>query len=491
MSKSNREDLLKTITTKEVKEICKHNGLKGYSPLKQKELVKFAAKNLPLSSSELQLMVSELKEAKLIAKIKDSEDFILRKAVKIESCTDDLITASIDSLNIKINNLGDDDFSFACSGKCKDYLYRVRTGQSPFCKHYPAVIGELICQDNLKVQPNHISGKRFDVLMEIVDKRKKEDGIVVSDDRNIDNTLSDLKSDLMEISTKNTVLAREKYGEIPEKVFKTLVNESFQLLEYETIFNRRTEGWDLLVLGTYAPQPYIMVINCRAAQSGTIRDPQLLNLKNYCTDMCKNQVMGAYKDYVKYMVVVAPDFPEKIPEYVSQFQEMTEGLKLSFLPVSCLLYLVEKYKENPILTHYKSESLFKKDLITKKDIDELFEISEEYIVDLCSNARSILRKRMENISQYHSDACYIKMDEVFLNQVIEEIISSLNPHLLKQGVNDTTGIKTVNFNHDYYVLWERLLHELADEFTHILKEQSMSQVQRSGLKEDLIKYFDF
>nr|WP_054858923.1 hypothetical protein [Methanobacterium formicicum] len=169
---------------------------------------------------------------------------------------------------------------------------------------------------------------------------------------------------------------------------------------------------------------------------------------------------------------------------------MTEGIKLSFLPVSSLLYLVEKYKENPILTHYKSESLFKKDFITKEDIDELFEISEEYIVDLCSNARSILRKRMESISQYHSDACYLKMDEVFLNQVIEEIISSLNPHLLKQGVNDTTGIKTINFNHDYYVLWERLLQELADEFTVILKEQSMSQVQRSGLKEDLIKYFD-
>ena len=66
--------------------------------------------------------------------------------------------------------------------------------------------------------------------------------------------------------------------------------------------------------------------------------------------MCKDQLMGAYKDYVKYMVVVAPDFPEKIPEYVSQFQEMTGGIKLSFLSVPSLLYLVEKYKENPILT---------------------------------------------------------------------------------------------------------------------------------------------
>ncbi len=61
--------------------------------------------------------------------------------------------------------------------------------------------------------------------------------------------LENLKKDLMEISCKNTVLARDKYNEPPEKVFKTLVDDSFQLLEYETIFNRRNEGWDLLVSG--------------------------------------------------------------------------------------------------------------------------------------------------------------------------------------------------------------------------------------------------
>ena len=490
MSTSNREDLLKTITMKEVKEICKHNGLKGYSSLKQQKLVKFAAENLTLSPSELDTIVTKLQEAKLIAKIKDSEDFVLRKAVKIESCTDDLILASVDSLNVKIYNLGTDDFSYTCDGKCKDYIYRVRQGQSPFCKHYPAVIGELICQDKLKPQPNHISGKKLDVLMEIVDKRKKEDGIVVSDDRNIDNTLNDLKSDLMEISTKNTVLAREKYGEIPEKVFKTLVNESFQLLEYETIFNRRTEGWDLLVLGTYAPQPYIVVVNCRTAHSGLIRDPNLLNLKSFCTDMCKNQLIGVYKEYVKYMVVVGPDFPEGVPQYVDQFNELTEGIKLSFLPVSTLLYLVERYRQSPILTHYKSESLFKKDIITKEDVDELFRISEEYVAELCSAAREVLRNNLDNVCQHHSDACYLKMDEVFLQQVINEVISTLTPHLLKQGINDTTGVKTFNLNHDYHLLWEKVMHELVDEFALILKEQSMSQVQRSGLKEDLIKYFD-
>nr|WP_054858921.1 hypothetical protein [Methanobacterium formicicum] len=78
--------------------------------------------------------------------------------------SDDLILASVDSLNVKIYNLGTDDFSYTCDGKCKDYIYRVRQGQSPFCKHYPAVIGELICQDKLNTQPNHISGKKIRCL---------------------------------------------------------------------------------------------------------------------------------------------------------------------------------------------------------------------------------------------------------------------------------------------------------------------------------------
>ena len=151
--------------------------------------------------------------------------------------------------------------------------------------------------------------------------------------------------------------------------------------------------------------------------------------------------MRAYKDYVKYMLVEPLIFPEKIPQYVSQFQEMTDGIKLSLLPVSSLLYLVEEYGETPILTHFKYESLFKKDLITKEDINELFELSERYIDELCSNAISILRTRMDNICQYNGDACYVKVDEVFLKQVIDKIIASLNPYLLKQGMNDTTWVK--------------------------------------------------
>lgn len=493
MSSPNKQELLKTVTVKDLKEICKTSGLKGYSQLKQDALVKFAAKNLKLSQPELETIVNKLNEAKLITKIKDSEDYILRKAVNIESCDDELILATVDSLKLKIHNLGKEDFQYLCDGKCKDYIYRVKQGKSPFCKHYPAVIGELIYQEKIdpkKILPNHIHGKKLETLNEILEKRKKEDGALKDDDRNIAETLANLRSDLKEISCKNTVLARDKYNEIPEKVFKILVDEAFQLLEFETIFNRRNELWDILVLGTYAPQPYIIVVDCKPAHLGIIRNPNLLNLKSYCMDMCKDQLMGVYKDSVKYMVIVGPDFPEEITQHVSQFKEMTDGIKLSFLPVSSLLYLVERYRENPILTHYKTESLFEKDVIRKEDVDELFQISEDYVDELSANVRGVLRSRMSDLCQHNTDACHIKLDEVYLQHIIDQVVSALKPHLIKQGVNDSTGIKTYSLNHDYYLLWERVLKEFTEEFTSILKEQSLSQVQRSALKEDLIKYLD-
>ncbi|MEL7672011.1 Rho termination factor N-terminal domain-containing protein [Methanobacterium sp.] len=494
---SKKQELLKTLTMKELKEVCKNNGLKGYSQYKRNELAKFVAENTNLSIKQIENLVNKLQEDKMATKVKDSGDFILRKAVKIESNDPELIIASVDSLKLKIYNLGTPEFSYLCDGKCKDYIYRVKQGQSPFCKHYPAVIAELILQGKLDPSvtiPNHISGKSMDALNEILEKRKKEDGAIISEDRNIENTLKSLKEDLMEISCKNSVLAREKYHETPEKVFKTMIDDSFQLLEYETILNRRNEGWDLLVLGTYAPKPYIAVVDCKPASLGTYNfrnnSNPMITLKSYCTDMCKEQLMGVYKDYVKYMVIVAPDFPEEITQFVPQFTQITGGIKLSFLPVSTLLYLVECYRENPILTHYNSETLFKKDIITKEDVDELFKVSEEHIAELCTTARSVLRSRMTEICQHHTDACYIKLDEVFLQQIIEEVISILNPHLLKQGVNGTTGIKTFSLNHDYYLLWEKVLNALTEEFANILKEQSLLQIKRSDLKEDIIKYLE-
>lgn len=118
---------------------------------------------------------------------------------------------------------------------------------------------------------------------------------------------------------------------------------------------------------------------------------------------------------------------------------------------------MEKYRENPILTHFKSENLFNKDIITTEDVDGLFKVSEEFIGELCSNARVVLRSRMNEVCQRHTDACYIKMDEIYLQHIIEEVIATLKPHLIKQGINDTTGIKTFSLNHVYYLICEIVL----------------------------------
>lgn len=495
MSSSEKQDLLKTITMKELKEICKVNGLKGYSKYKHNELIKFAAENLKISLPKLKATVEELSEQRLVSKIKDSEDYVLRKVVNIESYDDELITATVGNHKLKLYNFGTEDFSYLCDGKCPEYIYRVKHGRSPFCKHYPAVIAELIYEEKLDptlTQPNFISGQRLEAVHEIVEKRRKEDGIVKSSGRNIEDSLKNIREDILEISCKNDALAREKYHETAEKVFKTLVDECFQLLEYETVFNRRNEGWDLLLIGTNAPKPYMVVVNCKPADSGsygTHRNPNFVsNLKSQCIDMCKEQLMGVYRDYVKYMVVVAPDFNQDVIQLIPEFNEISGGVKLSLLPISTLLYLVENYRENPILTHYNSECLFKKDIITTEDVDELFKKSEEHVEELTSKARKVLRDRMKEISKHNTDSCYIKIDEVFLQRTLEEFISTLNPYLLKQGMSEFTGVKNVNINHDYYLLWERVLKGLTEEFTEVLKEQSLLQIQRSALKEDVIRY---
>lgn len=298
---------------------------------------------------------------------------------------------------------------------------------------------------------------------------------------------------MIEISKQNDKLARDKYHEPPEKVFEHLVDEAFQLLEYETIPQRREQGWDLIVLGTYAPSPYMAVVECKTAKSGIydhlIHDPDyLVRLKGYCLDMVKNKLMGVYKDYMKYLVIVAPDFPEEIVKFQSTFKNMTVGIQLSFLPASSLLYLVERYRKNPILTHYVSECLFKQGIITKDDVDKLFERSEEHVQNLISAAKETLREKMIEICQCHTDACFIKMDEIMLKKITDDVLTALDPYLLKQGKNETIGMKTISIKHDYYKIWERVLKALAEEYASMLKEQSFLQVKRSELKDGVLRY---
>lgn len=494
MSFQEKYDQLKTLTKKELSEICKNNNIKGYSKYKQKELAQYLAKNLDLNTDKVGELVNSYWEDKLVSKIKDAEDYILRKDVVIESCDNDFIKANAGRYEVKIYNLGQEGFKYICEGGCNDYNYQVKKGKYPFCKHYPAVIAQLIYECKLDVEktpPNYISGVVFESLNEIIDKRKKEDGIITPLGRDVDNNLQNLKDDFIEISKQNNTLARNKYHEVPEKVFENLVDEAFQLLEYETIPQRREQGWDLIVIGTYAPTPYIAVVECKTSSSGiyNFNDPNyLVRLKGYCLDMCKNKLMGIYKDYMKYLVIVAPDFPEDITKFRSTFNGMTGGIKLSFLPAPTLLYLVERYRENPILTHYVNECLFKKGIITNKDVDELFERSEEHIQSIILAAKESIWEKMNEICQCHTDACYIKMDEIMLKKLIDDVLSSMDPYLLKQGKNETTGMKTISIKHDYYKIWQIILEALTKEFTEILKEQSFLQIKRSNLKEEIIRH---
>lgn len=327
--------------------------------------------------------------------------------------------------------------------------------------------------------------------MSMVDARRKLEGTLPFEGRSIQEKLENLKSDFIKISKQNAKIAREKYHDKPERVFENMVDDAFQLLEFETIPRHREHGWDMIVIGTYATPPYIIVVECKTAANGIydhiIKSPEyLVHLKNYCIELCKEKLIGVYKDYVKYMVMVGPDFPEEIVEYCPRFQQMS-NMKLSFLPASTLLYWVEKYRENPIITHSLAENLFKKGIIRKKDIDELFNKAEKHLQSIINHAKGSLRNSMEEICQHHTDATYIKLDEITLRKIIKGIITTLQPHLLKKGLNEATGVETISIKHDYYKLWEAVLQALAHEFANILKEHSLSQVKPSDLKKELTK----
>lgn len=88
----------------------------------------------------------------------------------------------------------------------------------------------------------------------MVDVRRKLEGTMIRG-RSIQEKLEDLKSDFIEISRQNTRVAREKYHDKPERVFENMVDDAFQLLEFETIRRRREHGWDMIVIGTYATPP--------------------------------------------------------------------------------------------------------------------------------------------------------------------------------------------------------------------------------------------
>lgn len=497
MSLKEKIALLKKLTKNELIEICKNYGIKGYSGLSQAKLAEHIAKRLNLNLKEIRDLVNNYIEQRLVSKVYDARDHFLLKKIRIEHFSEDMIIADVAGYRVKIANLGKEDFSYSCDEKCADYVYQVRKRRYPFCKHYPAVLAELVYQG--LVDPNnlnHIHGKVLEALLELVEERKKEDGLLKPGGRDIENTLKQLIEDYVEISKQNSKIAREKYNSSPEKVFEILTEKAFQLLEFDTIARTKESGWDLLIIGTHATPPYIAVVECKTASSGVYdyitRNPDyLIRLKTYCIDLVKEKLLGVYKDYVRYMVVVGPDFPKEIERYTLQFRHMTEGIKLSFFPARTLVYLVKRYRENPILTHDILEHLFDSEkVVREEDVDRLFEDANRRIDNLTDLVRQRLRERFRDLSARTADACFIKMDEVLLQTLIYEILENLQPDLVKMGKKSTTGVTTINLKHDYYEIWNRVLKGLVEEFVKLLKEESDTQEKRTELKEELIKFLE-
>ncbi len=497
MSLKKKVAILKKLTKNELIEICKNYGIKGYSGLSQAKLAEHIAKNCDLSLDEIEELVNTFIEHKLIAKVIDARDHFLLKKVQIEHFSNDMVIADVAGYRVKITNLGKDDFAYSCDEKCADYVYQVKKGRYPFCKHYPAVLAELVYQG--LVDPNnlnYISGKILDTLLNLVEERKKEEGVLKPVGRDIENNLKKIIDDYIEIARQNSKIAREKYNSPPEKVFEVLTEQAFQLLEFDTIARTKESGWDLLVIGTHATPPYIAVIECKTAANGIydyiIKNPDyLIKLKTYCIDLVKEKLLGIYKDYVRYMVVVGPNFPKDVERYTMQFRHMTGGIKLSFLPAQTLVYLVRKYRENPILTHDLIAQLFESEkIIGKEDINKLFEEADKRIEDLTELAKQRLKDRFREFAARTADACFIKMDEILLQTLIYDVLNVLQPDLVKMGKKSTTGVTTIHLKHDYFKIWERVLNGLVDEFVSLLEEESNVQQKRTELKEDLIKFLE-
>lgn len=498
MATKSRKSLLKVMTSSELSEIASKHGVRVPSGLKKSQLVEFVAENVPLSDDELQCAVDQFQCDKLIGKVRDASDYFLTKQVSISHFDGREALVRVGNYAIAISNLGEEGFSYRCDKRCSDWLYQVRAGRYPFCKHYAAAIAELVYQGQIdpeRTSINHISGPVLNELMEMVNTRRRESGLVAEKDRGIEKTLARLQKHLIPLSCQDQELARNEYRDDAERVFERLVQQAFELLEFDTISRRKEHGWDLLVVGTLASSPYITVVEAKTAVSGVYdyvaRHPDyLIRLKSYCIDMVKERLFGPYKDYVKYVLLIAPDFPEESSDLCAQFRHMTEGIKLAFLPSPSLLYLVERYRANPILTHTILEELFSSEaVISKEEIDGLFDLAERQLNTLVQQARKDLRQRLEKVADKSADACFIKLDMPSLGAIFRDIIKTLERELVVVGTAPI-GTESAHIKHDYYAIWQQVLTGLVDEFVDILRQESLLQERRTALKEDILRLLD-
>lgn len=494
---TSRASLLKSLTVAELKELADRYDLSP-PPGKKAKLVTFLAERLPLPDTELEVIVEGYQADKLIGKIRDARDYFLTRQVSIEHADQDLMHLQVSGYNVSINHLGTDLFAYQCDQRCNDWLYQVRSGRYPFCKHYAAAIAELIFQGHLEPDPHAInlfSRPLLNAVMELVEERRRVEGLAVSPGRDIEQTLANLRQDFLAIARQDVELARTKYHDTPERQFEAMVEQAFQLLEFDTIARRKEHGWDLIVLGTLAIPPYIAVLEVKTALSGVydylVKQPDyLIRLKSYCTDMVRSRLYGAYCDYVRYFVLVAPGFPEDSGRLCTQFRHMTGGTKLAFMPAPTLLHLVERYRAEPVPTHTQMESLFAAEkVLTEVDVDQLFELAEQELETLVQRARKDLRRRMEKIADRTADACFIQFDMPTLGMIFRDVVKALEQELVIVG-KTPVGTESVHVKHDYYALWDQVLHGLVDEFVAILREESLLQERHTALKDDIMRFLE-
>ena len=491
MDKSTVQRLLNKLTNDDLKFLLKKKKQKGYSGLKKKDLVNKVLE-VYQDLEELYEEAREIYDVKITERVKDGLDHFLNKRVEILYADDELVKADVNGHVVIIYNLSKEDFEYRCDDSCQDYVYNVKKGRVPFCKHFVSTVAELVY--NGKIALEHIpvfNEEHRKLIIDALEKRRKLEGISEKG-REIESTLELAEKYYLNIAKQNESVAKRVFKDSAEKVFEELTLKMFDLLEFETISNRNPHGWDGLIIGIHATPPFIAVIECKTAQSGvydyiTKHQDYLLTLKMYAIDLVKNKLFGAFRNYVKYVALVAPGFPREVEGMKYSFQNLT-GLQLSFIPADVLLYLVERYRQEPIVIHSWLEDLFKEGgLWTKDRIDALFERADR-LIDMLSE--KVTEKVIDWMRQYvviRSDAAFINFDMPMIEELSREVFQSLSPELVVMGKREVTGVESIRLRHDYYAIWERVLKRMGRRIVEFLKELSDTQERTTEMKAEIMR----
>jgi len=483
--------ILEKLSTSELKLLLKEKGVKKLSGLRKNELVR---KTLEVYENRAELFqkANELYNSKIMERIKDGLDHFYNDRVGILYVDAELVKADVNGRSVVIYNPGREDSEYRCDDSCQDYVYNVKSGRIPFCKHYISVIAALVYNGNLGINDVcNLRNEHKELIKKAIERKKKEEGILEKG-REIEKTLEEARRYYLKIACQDEIIARKVFKDSAEKVFEEFTLKMFNLLEFETISNRNPHGWDGIIIGIHSTPPFIVVLECKTAQSGIYdyiakHQEYLLNLKMYAVDMVKDKLFGTFRNYVKYVAVVAPGFPKEVESLKYSFQNMT-GMLLSFIPGEVLLYFVERYRETPILTHAWMEDLFREGgLWTIERVDKAFERAETMINILAEKVEEKILDWMRQYISIKSDAAFINFDMPMFEELSREFFQALSPELVITGRKEVTGVETIRLRHDYYAVWERVLSRIGKMVINYLQELSDTQERTTEMKSEIIR----